>query len=141
MDRLPHASPLLVSAFNAKVFAVDRTTGDIVWKFLLVRGDIVELAIDDQVVIACTTRTLVFLDYATGREIKYILRDDVAAGGTRPTMLVDDHHIYITGSGTVACYTTQGDLLWEQKFSGEGLGNAAIGFPGKVRQADDPGQR
>ena len=137
MDR----PPLIVTAFNAKVFAVDRATGDIAWRFLLVRGDIVELAIDDQVVIACTTGALVFLDYATGSEIKYIRREDIAAGGARPTMLVDDHHVYITGSGTLACYSTRGDLRWEQKFSGEGYGHAAIGVPGKVRQADDPGKR
>jgi len=144
MDRLAHQPPLLVSAFKAKVFAVDRTTGQIVWKVKLggafTMSDIVELAIDDAVVIACTAKILAFIDYLTGKTIRLIEREDVAVStGGRPTMVIDNHHIFIAGFGTLACYSTQGELVWEQKFSGEGYGRAAIGFPGKVRQADDPG--
>jgi outer membrane protein assembly factor BamB len=126
---------LLIAAFHEKVFAVDRATGEIRWRVKLDLGNsAVELAIDDTTVIACTRAALAFIDYATGEVRRTVQRTAVKA--MRPVMLLDGSHLFIGGSGEVACYAITGQLVWEQAFKGEGYGELALGFPHRVRQAD-----
>jgi outer membrane protein assembly factor BamB len=141
MYRQPNeSSPLLITAFHGRVFGIDRQSGEIIWKVKMGTavdmGEAVELAVDDDVVVACTRNGLAFIDYQTGTVHKLIQRDDVASGARRPTMIIDGNRIFVTGFGALACYTVKGDLVWEQRFKSEGFGDLAIGFPHKVRQAD-----
>jgi putative pyrroloquinoline-quinone binding quinoprotein len=133
-------TPLLVVAFAEKVFGIDRETGEIRWRVLIdaLPRKTVELAVDDDVVIAVSGSALAFIDYATGDVRKHVLRKDVAKTA-RPVMLLDERHLYIGGTGELACYTRSGDLVWEQPFKDQGFGEIALGIPGRVRQADETG--
>lgn len=135
------ASPdrtLLITAFNGSLFAVDRASGEVRWQVLDIPGyGIFEIAIEDGIIIAVSDKSLAFVDYLTGRKIKV-----VAVEGThtrRPTIVVEGGCVYIGRDGELACYTTQGELVWHQPFKGRGFGSMALGFPGNLRQADDPG--
>jgi outer membrane protein assembly factor BamB len=126
---------LLIAAFLGKVFAVDRSTGQIRWRTALGSNEVVELAIGEGLVVALTASRLAFLTYATGQIVRFVERQDEAIGG-RATLLIDAGQLIVAGAGAVACYSLQGDLRWTQPFKGEGHGDVAIGFPGNVRQAD-----
>lgn len=129
---------LLVVAFRSMVFALDRITGELRW---WVRVDtsnesIVELAIDGSTVIACSDRALAFIDYETGQVRKRVERKDDMKF-SRPIIVIDGDQLFLANSGYAACYSLQGDLLWQNLFEGQGSGPAALGFPNRVRQADD----
>ncbi len=133
---------LLVTAFRGRVFALDRVTGQIRWKVEPPDFDVgpLEIVFGQGVVLAVSGRHLTFVDYASGRVLKRIDRKERGAGG-RPIVIVDGEQLFIGSSGSVACYSLNGDFLWEQYFTGEGFGEPAIGLPGNVRQADDRGSR
>lgn len=129
---------LLISAFNGKVFAVERGTGNIRWTVALERwGAEIELQVSGGVVIACCTQQLAFIEYSSGR----LLRQVELAGKNpgRPTLLVDGEQLLVGRNGEVVCYTQGGDWVWTQSFSGQGYGSVALAFPGNARQADDRG--
>jgi outer membrane protein assembly factor BamB len=129
-----------VSAFASKLLALDRSTGAIVWKTPLDVGtQEVEIAVGGGLVVAATHTKLAFVEYASGKLVKVVERAGEYRG--RATMLIDGPHIYVGGSGEVACYSQAGDLLWLQPFTGEGFGSMALGLPGNVRQADDVGSK
>jgi len=132
---------LFITAFGNKVFALDRTTGQIRWRVMLggkyELATVVEIAIDDDTVIVCTPNRLGIIDYASGELRKEILRGDATKSAPRPTMVIDGKQIFIAGVGVLSCYTTQGELVWDQPFKGEGYGAISMGLPGNVRQADD----
>jgi hypothetical protein len=133
---------ILVTAFLAKVFGIDRVTGAIRWKVALdqaINDDVVELAIGGGVVVAVSRNFIAFIDYATGRVLKHVERAGDYKG--RASMIVHGEQIMIGGQGQVECYTNAGDLVWVQGFKGEGTGSVALGVPGIVRQADDRGSR
>lgn len=133
--------PLLIVAFRERVFGMDRVTGAVRWRAEVgphVNTAVVELAVDEDVVVACSPHRLTFIDYATGAIRKRIDREDRATGG-RPVMLIDGEQVFIGGPGSVACYTRLGDLLWDEGFKGEGYGSVALGVPHRVRQADEVG--
>ena len=131
---------LLVTAFASKLFAVDRASGAIVWKTPLEEGRReVEIAVGGGLVVAATHTKLAFVEYATGKLVKRVERAGEYRG--RATMLIDGPHIYVGGSGELACYSLGGELLWLQPFTGEGIGSMALGLPGIVRQADDVGSK
>lgn len=132
---------ILITAFNNKVFGIDRTTGNILWLTELGRGygPTVEIAIIDHVVVAVCGESLAFIDYRSGGTLKEVkLAGDPA---NRPTMLIDGQHVYIATHGELGCYTPAGDLVWFQPFKGHGYGNIALGLPGNIRQADSIGSR
>lgn len=136
---------LLVTAFRGKVFAVDRATGEQRWRYEMGFGTI-ELGfaiLDGQtVVIAASSTHLGIVRYDTGAELRLVDRDKHERGiGSRSVLLVDGSQLFLSGSGSVACYTLTGEFVWEQYFRGEGEGVVAIGLPGNVRQADDKGSR
>ncbi|MDB4931495.1 MAG: hypothetical protein JWM10_3979 [Myxococcaceae bacterium] len=131
---------ILVSAFGGKVFALHRDTGTVAWSAEVeVGGGEVELAIEGDVVIACTRRRLALLGYLTGETIAWVAL--VGEHERRPTMLIDQGQIIVARNGEVACYSIAGKRLWLQPFEGMGFGSVALALPGNVRQADDIGQR
>jgi outer membrane protein assembly factor BamB len=133
---------VLVVAFRGWVFGLERATGQVRWETLL--EDLsceaeTEIWIGDDVVIAASVNRLSFIAYATGQ-----LYASVPLAGSylgRPTMLVDEGHVYIGGSGQLACYTMGGQLAWLEPFKGKGGGSVALGLPGNTRQADDAGRQ
>ena len=129
---------ILVSAFNGKVFGLDRATGQPRWSINLhAHGGEVELAVQDGMVVACTPSLLTFIRYDNGQVVKQVPL--VGAYPRRPIMMIDGRQIFVARNGEVACYTLGGDPLWVQPFDGMGMGSVALGFPGAVRQADDSG--
>jgi outer membrane protein assembly factor BamB len=126
---------LLVVAFRGKLFALERTTGRRVWRLEIdstTHETPIDLVVGDNVVVACSVNKLSFVEYATGRLLGFVQREESG----RPTMLIDGEQLIVGAYGAVACYTLTGQLLWRDGFSGEGYGAVAIGFPGNVRQAD-----
>lgn len=139
-DAAPNRS-LLITAFNSTVFGVDRQTGQIVWhRSVAQTPSTIELAIMENVVVAIASRSITFLDYATGM----IHKATPVVGeylGARPVCLIDGPHIYVGANGELSCYTSRGDLVWVQPFTGHGFGSLALGLPGNIRQADSVGSR
>lgn len=130
------SAPLVIVAFNGYVYALERESGNIFWKNELTSsGGPVELVIDRDIIVACDGYALVFIDYATGTLRKRIARKDVARAA-RPVILPTGPHFIIGGNGEAACYTRDGELVWEQGFPGQGFGSVSLGVPGRVRQAD-----
>lgn len=140
-DASPDRS-LLVAAFRGKVFAVDRTTGEQRWKVELSSwsASAVELAIGGDMVLAVSVTQIAFIEYRTGKVVKNVERKERGIGG-RPVVVIDGGQLFVGGDGSVACYTLNGEFVWEQYFSGEGTGELALGVPGNVRQADDRGSK
>lgn len=142
----PPGSTLLVVAFKNKVFAVDRATGEQRWRAVLHEwadsDELVELAIDERIVIACSASYLAFLEYATGTVVRQVKRHDIGRGH-RPHLLVDGGQLFIGGGGVVVCYDLDGQLRWAQAFDADryGIRSIALGLPHRVRQADDVGSR
>ncbi len=141
-DATPDRS-LLIVAFGGKVFAVDRFTGEQRWKTKLDDWDasVVELAIGPEVLIAVSSKRLAILRYASGELVKSVDRSQHERGIGRTVALIDGNFLYLGRYGSAACYTLAGEFVWEQYFSGEGQCEAALGFPGNVRQADDRGAK
>ena len=136
--------PFLITAFQNKLFAVDRMTGAIRWRLELGGGNaykgnrtIVELAIDSDVVIALTATYIGFISYTSGELLRELHLEPGSKMTSSPTLLIEGGQLFVTGSGSVVCYSMSGDRLWEQAFDGEGYGDTAVGFPGVVRQAND----
>lgn len=126
---------LVVVAFRGKLFANERMTGRRVWRTPIdgANNDTpIELAIGENVVVACSLNTLSFVEYTTGRLLASVQRSE----NGRPTMLIDGEQLLVAGLGVVTCYTLGGQLLWRDGFAGEGYGTVTMGFPGNVRQAD-----
>ncbi|MBL8917102.1 MAG: PQQ-binding-like beta-propeller repeat protein [Archangium sp.] len=136
------ANELIITAFAGKVFAIDRATGAQKWRveFSEWSGGAVELVVTEQRVIAVTGGWLGIIERTTGKVLKKVERKEKGAQG-RPVLLVDGDRLIIGGAGAVACWTLDGDFLWDQYFAGEGTGAVALGVPGNVRQADDAGRR
>jgi outer membrane protein assembly factor BamB len=132
------STPLVVVAVNGSAYGLDAATGAIVWSNTLDGGGFgaVEIAIENDAVLACAMGGFLFcLDYATGE-----LRWKTATTGLhgRATMLVDGGRIIVAKGGAVDCYTlATGERLWHAQ--NVGTGSAALGVPGRVRQADAGG--
>jgi len=125
---------ILIVAYSAQVFGIDRMNGQIVWHQRISHtGMVVEFAIVEQVVVALCGDKLLFLDYRSGHLHKAVT---LPASTARPTMLVDGQQVVIAVDGKVLCYTTTGDHVWLQPFTGHGYGTIAVGLPGNIRQAD-----
>jgi outer membrane protein assembly factor BamB len=125
---------ILVAAFNGKVFGIDRATGQVRWKFTGLTHGVIELAVGLGVVVACGMQELAFIEMASGRSLRMVHL--VGEYASRPIMLIDGPHIFVARGGEIGCYTTGGDWLWSQPFTGEGLGRMSLALPGNARQAD-----
>ena len=59
----------------------------------------------------------------------------------RATIVVQGDRIHVAKSGVVDCFSWEGILVWSQQLPVMGTGRLALGFPGNVVQADDPGEK
>jgi outer membrane protein assembly factor BamB len=136
-----HDRTVLISAFNNKIFGVNRQNGQLLWQVELGAGygPTVDIAIIDNVVVAVCGATLSFIEYRTGRVYKEVKL--AGEPSSRPTLLIDGQHVYVASDGELGCYTSAGDLVWFQPFKGHGHGTMALGLPGNIRQADSLGSR
>jgi outer membrane protein assembly factor BamB len=128
---------ILVVGLNGRVFGLDRATGAIRWRVQLpgVRSE-VALAVDYGVVIASSHGGgLHCLDYLTGA----VRWSEVTRDTGRATILIEPDQIVCIKDGYIDCFSPDGERLWQQPLKGEGIGRAALGYPGNVVQADDKG--
>lgn len=131
---------ILVTAFNSQLFGIDRATGQVRWTVSEILGyGLFEIAIEHDVVIVASPVNLGFVEYLTGKILAVVPIGGEYPG--RPTMLVDNGFVYIGRQGELTCFTTRGQKVWQEPFKGKGMSTMALGLPGNVRQADDPGAR
>jgi len=129
------AMPLLIVAVNGMVHGLDAANGTPVWANALDGGGFgaVEIAIENDTVLACASGGFLFcLDYATG-EVRWKAPTSGLHG--RATMLADGERVMLAKGGAVDCYAiASGERLWS--VPNLSTGSAALGVPGRVRQAD-----
>jgi outer membrane protein assembly factor BamB len=132
--------PVLVVAFNGRVFGLDARTGQRQWSHDITPGHgEVELVVQSGKLFAAVGRTLLCIAYPTGE-----LLGKTTLPGTyqsRPTMMVNGDLLYVASGGELTCLDASGKPLWHEPFVGKGIGSIALGFPGDVRQADDVGSK
>ncbi len=125
-------SPLLVISFGGYVFAVERRTGTLVWRWAHEESSSARLLLPPGRVLLGYTHELVCLDYATG-ELSWRTKVPVATG----TIVADGDEVFFGSAGEVGCVDVNtGTLLWHQPFRGMGQGAVALGVPGNVAQID-----
>jgi len=145
MDYRQNAAPLerdrsiLVVGLNGRVFGLDRASGVPRWSNVLeYSSGEVTVAIDYGVVVASGSYPAIYcIDYLTG--VTRWRKSTKDAG--RATILIEPDQILCMKNGFVDCFAPDGRLLWHQPLDGQGLGRGALGYPGNVAQADDPGTR
>ena len=128
---------VLVVAFNDVVRGLDETTGAVVWRAALpafARPIAIEVT-GDRVYAAAGGAAPVCLDLATGA----VLWSAHLATHGRATLLLDGDALYVATAGEVECYGIDGQRRWHNGFPGEGIGEVAIGVPGRVAQGDERG--
>jgi hypothetical protein len=130
---------ILVVGTRGTLFGLDRMTGAVVWSNGLPGGGFGEvfMAVGYGVVIASAHAGVLYcLDYLTGVER---WRQNTTTSG-RATILIEPEQIVCAKSGYLDCYAPDGRPLWSQSLDGAGFGRVALGYPGNVAQADDPGK-
>lgn len=125
---------LLVAAFGGQVYGIERGSGETRWEFEIDDGGHVEIHVEGPIVIAATHSRIVFLEYATGEEIRG--GDLPGDPRGRPTMIVDEDNVYVARDGEIICYGLGGKAKWRRSFTGGRPGSVALGFPGFTRQSD-----
>ena len=129
---------VLVVALGGNVLGLDRMTGAVRWTNSLPGGGSHEVfvALRYGVLAVSAWGSKVFrLDYLTGATL---WAADTTGSG-RATIVVEHDLIVVGKSGYLDGYDHGGRRLWSQSLSGKGTGRLALGFPGNVAQADDPG--
>jgi outer membrane protein assembly factor BamB len=128
---------ILVVALGGKVAGIDRNTGDELWRNELPGGGlgIVELLVEEKTVLALAGGKLFCLELTSGEE----RWSTEVPGSGRGTMLVEDKRIFVACTGELTCVSRTGKRLWTTSLPDMGMGSAAIGRPGNVRQADNVG--
>lgn len=124
---------LLVCYFASKAFGLDRDTGEMRWKTYVeafAPAEKVAVAVAGDAVILCSTTKLVVLDHATGELRRVVDRVDAAASAAQLHVLVDGTRVFVSGDGAVACYASNGELLWQQPFRDDGNGVVSMALPG-----------
>ncbi len=131
--------PLLIVALGNRVMALDRRTGELRWETdVSTLGHAIELAIVDDRVFAVTSAGHVYLlDYLDGNVITRVQLPGSYRG--RATLVVDRGHLFIASGGEITCVDRGAQVVWFNGLEGKGVGDAALGFPGKVRQVDSRG--
>ncbi len=130
---------LLVVGLAGNVYAIDRATGELRWHNELKGGGYgeVAIAVDYGVVIASAGSAMVFcLDYLSGA----VRWKHATQSPGRATILIEPDQIVCAKGGYVDCFTPDGNQLWGQPLRGAGAARVALGYPGNVVQADDPGR-
>ena len=129
---------IIIVALGGAVVGLDRRSGRERWRNELSGGGIgvVDVAITHgRVFVTASSSVLVCLDYANGKTVW----SAKTQGSGRGTILVDDGQVIVAKNGYVDCFDFSGNRLWSEALSGMGIGRAAVGLPGNVRQADDIG--
>ena len=124
--------PVLVVAFNGRVFGVDLATGEARWEHNLSGVESPAILVTSDAIYAASERKLTCLRYPDGKRLWSV---DVSAGG-RATLLLEGDRIVVAHQGEVACFTRDGARTWHNAFTGKGVGVVALGTPGNVAQAD-----
>jgi outer membrane protein assembly factor BamB len=130
--------PVLVAAFNDKVFGLDKRSGQVAWKFQFRRqiGFALRVQIEGGRVYALGDE-LACLDYLTGRPL---WRTPLSSTLARGTLLVEGGRAFVADGGEVTCLSADdGRVLWSEGFKGEGQGKVTLALPGLSQQADHRG--
>jgi outer membrane protein assembly factor BamB len=128
-------SPLVVTAFNGHVIAIDPRTGGVAWQRDLAISYDLRLDVGDSLVVALGVKKLVVLEYLSGNVVFEL--DVPSASPTMTTMLVDGGLVYLSTLGSMTCISlAERRALWSNDLPGTGNGHAAIGVPGRTVQAD-----
>jgi hypothetical protein len=129
---------VLVVGLNGKVFGIHRDTGELVWTNKMPGGGMEEVFIALRygvLVVSASGKRIFRLDYYTGKTLWEVT---TTASG-RATIVVEHDCIVVAKGGYIDCFEHEGKRRWKQPLKGMGLGRVAMGFPGNVAQADDPG--
>jgi outer membrane protein assembly factor BamB len=122
----------LVVAFNGRVAALERDSGEIRWQHNVQDTSVVRLAITDTRVYAATHFQVFAFDYHGGEELWRTARRHTGAGA----IIAEDDKVYVASSGEVECLSESGEHLWNNAFKGAGYGALAMGVAGACVQAD-----
>lgn len=129
---------ILVVALAGVVAGLDRASGEVRWKNELRSGGLGEvfIAIGYGAIVASASGAKLFcLDYLTG-ETRW---EAATSASGRTTIVMEPDRIICAKGGYLDCFDPHGERMWQQPLRGYGVGRIAMGFPGNVAQADDPG--
>ncbi|HEX7602207.1 MAG TPA: PQQ-binding-like beta-propeller repeat protein [Polyangiaceae bacterium] len=127
-------APVLVSAFNGRVFGLDVETGATLWEQEIPSNGngAIALQVTATAVYAAASGTLMAFRYPTGEKLWSADTADYGA-----TLLVEGDKILVgAAAGEIACFTTTGERLWNNGFKGKGQGPVALATPNGAVQAD-----
>jgi outer membrane protein assembly factor BamB len=128
MFRSAAPGPLLVTAFNGRVIALEMQTGRVAWQ--VQQTGPLRLEVTETRVIAGGGERLALYDYATGSVIAQL---DLIVG----TLMVVGDRVLVSSSGSLTCVALDtGTILWRNELPGTGYGAAALAVPGHSVQAD-----
>jgi outer membrane protein assembly factor BamB len=122
----------LVVAFNGRVVALERDSGEIRWQHNVRDSRVVRLAITDTRVYAATHVMVFAFDYHGGEELWHAVRHYSGAAA----IIAEDDKVFVASSGEVECLSESGEHLWDNAFKGGGYGALAMGVAGTCVQAD-----
>lgn len=126
-------TPVIV-AFNHRVFGIHPTSGQRLWRYeISSAGQFVRLAVAGDVVYALSGNKVACILIATGQVLGEVVVPGVIL---QETLLAAGDLLLVAGGGEVRCFSRNGQLLWEDKFKGEGVGDVALAYGGVVAQAD-----
>lgn len=128
---LARALPILVVAFDGKVFGLEPTTGREVWRYEI-GAYVPAVAFDGERVFVAATGHVAALDYLSGREL---WRHKSEFGATKQIVVAQGGLVFVAWASEVECFTRDGRRLWGQPFKGQGYHETALGFPGNFVHA------
>jgi outer membrane protein assembly factor BamB len=128
MFRSAAPGPLLVTAFNGRVIALEMQTGRVAWQ--VQQTGPLRLEVTETRVIAGGGERLALYDYVTGSVIAQL---DLIVG----TLMVVGDRVLVSSSGSLTCVALHtGTIVWRNELPGTGYGAAALAVPGHSVQAD-----
>lgn len=128
---------VLVVAFNRRVFGLRPVDGAVLWEHAMEAPGEIELVLAHERVFAVTSFHLEVFRYPTGERLARVALPGKYRG--RPSVVLERGRLYVGAGGEVTCFDLDGQVVWLQSFVGKGLARVSLGFPGNVRQSDDPG--
>jgi hypothetical protein len=130
---------IIVAAAGGKLLGLDAGSGAVRWENAMDGGGYgeVALAVTGERVLASADRGKLFcLDYPSGQELWTAKTHSLG----RATILVDGANVLVAKGGHLDCFDVEsGARRWSSSLPKAGYGTVAIGVPGNVVQADDPG--
>lgn len=129
-----YPAPVLVTAFNKRVFGLDVETGATLWEQEIPSNGngAIALAVTATAVYAASSGTLTAFRYPTGEKLWSANTPDYGA-----TLLVEGEKILVAAAaGEVRCFNTSGERVWSNGFKGKGQGPATLATPNGAMQAD-----